>query len=103
MDRESLERRIRSLEKRRGQTYQPDPLWQAATWELCNATARARGEEPRAPEVSHEDRRELAEWVLGSVIPKYRNEPGWQSPEAQALLDAWEEEARRELEGDVDD
>ncbi|MBX6764999.1 MAG: hypothetical protein IRY88_15180 [Rubrobacteraceae bacterium] len=53
--------------------------------------------------MSHEDRRELAEWVLGSVIPKYRNEPGWQSPEAQALLDAWEEEARRELEGDVDD
>ena len=96
MDREALERRVRSLEKRRG-VYRPDPLWQAATWELCNATARALGEEQPAPEVPAEDRRELARWVLDVVIPKYRSAPGWQSSEAQDLLRWWEEAVIEEL------
>lgn len=36
---------------------------------------------------------------LEEVLPEYRANEGWQSEEAQDLLDAWEEKTRAKLEG----
>ncbi len=37
---------------------------------------------------------------LEEVLPKYRTDEGWQSEEARAILDGWEEKTRAKLEGE---
>lgn len=46
------------------------------------------------------DDRESDIHFLEEVIPEYRANEGWQSEEAQGLLDAWEEEIETKLEGE---
>lgn len=63
-----------------------------------NVMAEARGEEPQ-PLTDEElliDLENERRW-LQEGIPSYRRDPGWQSPECQAVLDGWEEDARQRL------
>ncbi|WP_273888838.1 hypothetical protein [Rubrobacter naiadicus] len=98
MDKDQLIRRLRALERRR-QTYRIPPVKEAIHKELRNAQARWRGEEEE-PWTSEEleARAEASRWVLGSVIPKYRNESGWRGEEAQRLLSKWVEEVKERVE-----
>jgi hypothetical protein len=63
--------------------------------------SRVAGEEvpPYAQEEIEERRRQDLETVSGNGVGAYvRDSPGWQTLEAQQLLDEWEEVARRRLE-----
>lgn len=59
------------------------------------------GKEP--PAYSREEIAAMRQWDLETVAGKgvearLRDSPGWRTPGSQALLDEWEEEARRKLE-----
>jgi hypothetical protein len=71
----------------------------------CKAVERYQalrnGKEP--PAYSREEVAALREWYLETVEgrgveARLRDSPGWRTPGSQALLDEWEEEARRRLE-----
>ena len=101
----SLERRLERLEAGAGKDA-------ASRWEVPIGTrvylkmveryrSRVAGEEvpPYAQEEIEEMRRHDLETVSGSGVRAFvRDSPGWQSPEAQQLLDEWEEGTRRRLE-----
>jgi hypothetical protein len=53
---------------------------------------------PYTEEDAFEDRRFLEE-----TIPAYRERPGWQSEEAKAVLDRWEQHIRDNLAKGADD
>ncbi|MBA3472831.1 MAG: hypothetical protein M3491_12165 [Actinomycetota bacterium] len=76
---------------------------------LLTATERhravLRGEEPPpySPEELEEMHREDLEVVAGGGVVGYlRESGGWDSPESAAVLDQWEEDARRRVEGGGD-
>ncbi len=58
--------------------------------------AREEGEEP--PPYSPEEIADLRQSDIETVAGSLRDDVGWQSPEARALLDEWEEDARRRLD-----
>ena len=64
--------------------------------------ARTQGKEP--PEYSQEEILEMRRQDLeitdgdGGVVTYMRDSPGWQTLEAQQMLDEWEEGAHRRLE-----
>ena len=71
----------------------------------CKAVERYQalrdGKEP--PAYSRKEVAALREWDLETVEgrgveARLRDSPGWRTPGSQALLDEWEEEARRRLE-----
>lgn len=64
-----------------------------------NAMAEARGEETETltEEEQRIDLENERRW-LEEGIPAYRREPGWSSPECQAVLDQWEEKSHRRLQ-----
>jgi hypothetical protein len=101
----SLERRLEKLEAGAGKGA-------ASRWEIPIATrvyltmvarcqARMEGKEPSP--YSQEEIEELRRWDLETAEGQgtqahYRNSPGWQSEESQALLDFWEQGAQRRVE-----
>jgi hypothetical protein len=101
----SLERRLERLEAGAGKDA-------ASRWEVPIGTrvyfkmveryrSRVAGEEvpPYAQEEIEEMRRHDLETVSGNGVRAYvRDSPGWQTLEAQQLLEEWEEVARRRLE-----
>ena len=96
----SLDNRLERLEgaaaRRSGKQAQGTPYYlQRYFKELANLRRREAGLEPHpyTPEDLEDDRRCLEE-----IIPRYRASPGWQSEEAQAMLDHWEEHIRDNLE-----
>ncbi len=58
--------------------------------------AREQGKEP--PPYSREEIAELRQSDIRTAAGSFRDDVGWQSPEARALLDEWEESARRRLD-----
>lgn len=46
-----------------------------------------------------EENRRADEEFLDEVLPIYRQNPGWQTEEAQEKLDAWERDTRERLTG----
>jgi hypothetical protein len=62
-----------------------------------NARREIEGREP-LPELPYtEEDREDDMRFLEEIIPAYRAGPGWQTEEAQAVLDAWEQHTREKL------
>jgi hypothetical protein len=100
----SLERRLEKLETGAGKGA-------ASRWEVHIGTrvyltvvarhqARAEGKEP--PPYSQEEilelRRQDFETVAGNgAEASFRDSIGWQTPEAQHMLDVWEGDVRRRL------
>ena len=101
----SLERRLERLEVGAGKDA-------ASRWEVPIGTrvylkmveryrSRVAGQEmpPYAQEEIEEMRRHDLETVSGNGVRVFvRDSPGWQTLEAQQLLDEWEEGAQRRLE-----
>lgn len=102
----SLRERLRRLEARAA-ALQPKRI-PVVISVLLKAIERRRadlrGEEP--PPYSQEEledmHREDLEIVAGGGVVGYlRKSGGWDSPESAAVLDQWEEDARRRVEGDA--
>jgi hypothetical protein len=100
----SLNRRIRKLEREKrepGEVWVIPPEVQVVTKaaERYQAWVEGRKMPPYTQEEIEEMRRADIEIVEGSgVAQHYRDVLGWQSEEAQRMLDSWEEEARRRVE-----
>lgn len=64
-----------------------------------NAMAEARGKEtePLTEEEQRIDLENERHWLEQGIL-SYRREPGWSSPECQAVLDQWEEKSRKRLQ-----
>ena len=95
----SIESRLDKLEGRLRSPYRQDPVRAAVLKEYLNACARARGE-PEEPWTEEElaALHEADVWFLKEGIPAYRHKRGWQSPEAQEILDGWERDTRQKIE-----
>lgn len=95
-----LKRTLERLEKRYAaeDEYRTPRYLDRYFKELENIRRREAGLEPLpyTEEDQEDDRRFLVE-----TIPAYRAEPGWQTKEAQALLDAWEQKIREKLGEDT--
>jgi hypothetical protein len=68
---------------------------------IARQQARKEGKEP--PPYTQEEIEERRQWDLETVEGRgteahYRNAPGWQSEESQALLDFWERGAQSRVE-----
>jgi len=102
----STKRRLEALEKRLAPSgdpakYEIPTEVQALLTHIERYRARSGGRAP--PEHSEEEIRHMRESDLQTVAGmgagvELRDDPGWQAPEAQALLDSWEEAARLRLE-----
>lgn len=97
-------KRLERLEAENSDGFAPDPSYWAAMV-LCKhherLTARREGREP--PPYSQEEIEEMRRDDLevaagGGVVGWLREGGGWQSEEARAKLDGWEQDARRRLE-----
>ncbi len=91
-----LERRLEKLEATAERTSAGTPYYlQRYFKELANLRRAEAGLDPLpyTPVDLEDDRRCLSE-----VIPVYRADPGWQTPEAQEMLDGWEQHIRDNLQ-----
>jgi hypothetical protein len=99
----SIERRLKKLE---GGVSDANSEWVTPIEVLvhCKAVERHQalrdGKEP--PAYSREEVAALREWDIETVAgegfeAQMRENAGWQTEEGQALLDLWEQEARRRL------
>ena len=101
---ESLNRRIRKLGSERkepGEEWVIPPEVRVVTKAAERYQAWTEGREmpPYTQEEIEEMRRADIEILEGSGVEQhYRDVPGWQSEEAQRMLDSWEEEAHRRVE-----
>jgi hypothetical protein len=100
----SMRRRLERLEvgaedRLSGWKVPPEVLVLAKAGERHQAIQEGREPPPYTQEEIEEMRRTDIEIVEGSgAAQHYRDIPGWQSEEAQRMLDSWEEEARRRVE-----
>lgn len=72
--------------------------WERFFHDHENARRRLHGLEP-LPELPYteEDHRDDLD-TLQRTLPTYRNSPGWQTEEAQALLDEWALDVKERLQ-----
>ena len=98
--------RLRRLEDRQGRVAklgsQLDPLrerlWERLFHEFENGRRELHGLGPLPDLLYTEEDREDDRRFLAEAIPEYRASRGWQTEEAQAVLDYWEQHTREKLE-----
>lgn len=99
----SLKRRLEQLEGSGSAGEVPEHR-RVQMKEYLNEMARANGEEPE-PLTEQEKRISIENerrW-LEEGIPRYRREPGWDTPQCQAILDQWEAQSRERLQEESDE
>jgi hypothetical protein len=100
----SIGKRIQRLEARAGKPANILDEWgYRSTMLYCKEVENYRREQEGLPPIpltpeEQEWERELDEKFLQDGLPRMRGDPGWQTAEAQALLDEWEHEIRGTLE-----
>ena len=97
----TLRRRLEHLEALAGSEKRGEHSWHLDAY-FRELESLRRERDGLAPLPYTDVDREADEHTLKEVIPQFRNslDPMWQTPEAQAKLDAWElETARRLTEG----
>jgi hypothetical protein len=98
----SLKARLQRLERLQGPAaHYAEQARSRAMERLLHALENARREMDRReplPELPYtEEDREDDRRFLEETIPYYRERPGWQTEEARAVLDYWEEQALKRL------
>jgi len=97
----SLRRKLERLEATAGVRAEPPQnsrFWERFFHAHENARRELEGREP-LPDLPYtlEDLEDDAD-TLENVIPAYRADPGWQSEQAKAFLDHWEQHIKGNLQ-----
>ena|SRR5215216_204364 len=99
---ESMERRLDKLErlaKSRHEDESGSPRYmERFLHAMENARRELEGREPLPNLPYTEEDRKDDEEFLRETLPTYRASPGWQTPQAQSVLDKWEKHTLHSLE-----
>lgn len=98
-----LRRRLERLEERSRSPRIPHDPWRERIFDhlfhaIENGRRELHGLEPLPDLPYTEEDRENDRRFLEEAIPEYRTSRGWQTQEAQAVLDYWEQHTREKLD-----
>jgi hypothetical protein len=90
--------RLEDLSSAKAEAPQNSRIWERYFHAHENARREIEGREPLPDLPYTEEDREDDRSFLEETLPAYRAGPGWQTEEAQATLDYWEQHTRERLQ-----